>query len=115
MTSSIQDKLALLLPAAIMANSIMANLPDDLKPDAEAANPETMTENAMAFRLLRTIYNFLAQTIANDAYFPAAPAGLAAASGGVTLDQLLAVLRQPGAVDQLKALVMGGGTAPPPV
>ena len=74
---TLADKIALLNFAIRLAVAELAGLPSTLKTDPDTVDPEVMNRTAMAFRLVRTHYSFLAQSIANPVYFPDAPAGCA--------------------------------------
>ena len=74
---TLADKIALLNVAAVLAAGEAEGLADTLKTDPDTVDPETANRTAMIFRLLRTHYNFLVQSLANPVYFPEAPAGCA--------------------------------------
>jgi hypothetical protein len=53
----------IVLAAANLAASVMANLPDDLPVDAEIVNDSTKAENLMAFRLTHVFYDGLCRAL----------------------------------------------------
>ncbi len=124
--SDLRDKLALMEIAATLTAGVIANLPNTMPDDPDA--PETQKENATEWKLFRTFYGWLAADLANDADFPAAPAGIAGGGGGsggsptaartpaVVATELEGVASDPASATRVMAAVqkmMSGTTTPP--
>lgn len=56
-------KLIAHIPAAILANSVMQNLPDDLPIDLNIEKPNTRSANGMAWELQRIFHKAVCETI----------------------------------------------------
>lgn len=57
------ERLAVAVPAAILAAGVVSNLPDQLTLDPEIKDPATQAENSMAWEVYRIFYHAIARAL----------------------------------------------------